>query len=428
MRSSLKSNVCVGLIGLGTVGKGVIKLWPRAHGIILKKIVDNNKNAVKALNNKGDRLLFSTNIRDILNDPDIDIVIEVIGGIGDAYRYIKQAIDKGKNVITANKALLALKGEELEKRAALKGVSLAYEASVCAGVPIIRGIREGLTANKIRSIYGIINGTANFILSAMEEKGISFDCALSRAQEQGFAERNPTFDIDGLDSQHKLAILARLSFKTPVKLSDIYVEGIRRITNNDIIYARELGYSIKLLAIAKEEGKKIEARVHPTLICRGSLLSSVKGIHNACFVEGDACGKMVFYGQGAGGLPTASAILSDVQAIAEKMGGLSLERIRTVPNFFPIKPIDELFTRYYARFSVIDKPGVLGKICDILGKNNISIATIIQKKRSNTRGVPVIMMTHEAREASMRKAVSAIDRLKAVLEKTLFIRVEEFED
>ncbi len=399
-----------GLIGLGTVGKSVVKLWPRADGIILKRIVDKDK-----------KKNVSVRPDDILNDPEIDIVIELIGGLNDAYRYIKSAIEKGKNVVTANKALLALKGEELEKLALAKGVSLGYEASVCAGIPIIRGIREGLAANRIRSIYGIINGTANFILSAMEEEGIGFARALSQAQEQGFAEHNPTLDIDGFDSQHKLAILARLSFKTPVKLSDIYVEGIRRITRRDIIYARELGYSIKLLAIAKAEGKRLDARVHPTLISKDNLLSSVHGIYNACFVEGDACGKMVFYGQGAGGLPTASAILSDVKAIASKKMG-------TVPDFFVIKPIDELFTRYYVRFSAIDKPGVLARICDILGKHSISIVSVIQKERSGTRGVPIVMMTHKARESSMRKAISSIDRLNVVKEKSLFIRVEEVED
>ncbi|MBL7170415.1 MAG: homoserine dehydrogenase [Candidatus Omnitrophica bacterium] len=420
----------VGLIGLGTVGKSVVKLWPRADGIILKRIVDKDKK-------KGDSALFSTKPDDILNDPEIDIVIELIGGINDAYRYIKSAIEKGKNVVTANKALLALKGEELEKLALAKGVSLGYEASVCAGIPIIRGIREGLAANRIRSIYGIINGTANFILSAMEEEGIGFARALSEAQEQGFAESNPTLDIDGLDSQHKLAILARLSFKTSVKLSDIYVEGIRRITHSDITYARELGYSIKLLAIAKAEGKRLDARVHPTLISKDNLLSSVRGIHNACFLEGDACGKMVFYGQGAGGLPTASAILSDVKAIASEKRGLFqmsssgkvLEECLTGGSSrIGIVPIDELFTRYYVRFSAIDKPGVLARICDILGKHNISIVSVIQKERSGTRGVPIVMMTHKARESSMRKAISSIDRLNVVKEKSLFIRVEEVED
>jgi len=414
----------VGLIGLGTVGKSVVKLWPRARGIILKKIVDKDKNRAKAL--KKGETFFSIKAEDILNDPEIDIVIELIGGIKDAYRYIKSAIEKGKNVVTANKALLAVKGEELERLALAKGVSLGYEASVCAGIPIIRAIRQGLVVNRIRSIHGIINGTANFILSAMEEKDIGFACALSQAQEQGFAENNPTLDIDGLDSQHKLAILTRLSFNTSVKLSDIYVEGIRRITSRDIIYARELGYSIKLLAIAKEEGKRLEARVHPTLISKDSLLSSVRGIHNACCVEGDACGKMIFYGQGAGGPPTASAILSDVKAIvSQKMGTVPLG---TVPKFFAIKPIDELFTRYYVRFSAIDKPGVLAKICDILGKHDISIVSVIQKERSSTRGVPIVMMTHKAKESSMRKAISSIDRLNVVKEKSLFIRVEEFKD
>jgi len=434
----------VGLIGLGTVGKSVVKLWPRADGIILKRIVDKDRKmgTVPDLRSLARRIGtvpdFSLRTADILNDPEIDIVIELIGGINDAYRYIKSAIEKGKNVVTANKALLALKGEELEKLALAKGVSLGYEASVCAGIPIIRGIREGLAANRIRSIYGIINGTANFILSAMEEEGIGFASALSEAQEQGFAESNPILDIDGLDSQHKLAILARLSFETSVKLSDIYVEGIRRITRRDITYAKELGYSIKLLAIAKAEGKRLEARVHPTLISKDNLLSSVRGIHNACFLEGDACGKIVFYGQGAGGLPTASAILSDVKAIASEKRGLSQAKIGTgsagaCPFFagarrIGIVPIDELFTRYYVRFSAIDKPRVLARICDILGKHNISIVSVIQKERSGTRGVPVVMMTHKARESSMRKAISSIDRLNVVKEKSLFIRVEEVED
>lgn len=420
----------VGLIGLGTVGKSVVKLWPRSRGIILRKIADKDRNALKAV--PAFRPLFTTRVEEILNDPEIDIVIEVIGGIDDAYRYIRYAIDKGKHVVTANKALLALKGEELEKRARAKGVCLGYEASVCAGIPIIRAIRDGLVANRIMSIYGIINGTANFVLSSMEENGISFEDALSQAQAQGFAERNASLDIDGLDSQHKLAILTRLSFKTSVKLSDIYVEGIRRISIRDIIYASELGYSIKLLAIAKMKGNKLEARVHPTLIPRDNLLSQVKGIHNACFIEGDACGRMVFYGQGAGGVPTASAILSDVIDIASAANvQFPLPVAETMKRQFigvEVRGIDELFTRYYIRFSTEDRPGVLSRISGILGKYNISIASVIQKERSGRRGVPIVMMAHGAKESSMRKAISAIDKLNVVKEKSLFIRVEEFED
>jgi homoserine dehydrogenase len=419
-----KSELCVGLIGLGTVGRSVVKLWPRTHGILLKRVADKNRNAVKGIKLK--KGVFTTRVDEILNDPEINVVIELAGGIVDAYKYIKRAIESGKNVVTANKALLAFKGEELEKLAMARGVYLGYEASVCAGIPIIRAIREGLAANRIRSIYGIINGTANFILSSMEEKGISWARALSEAQVQGFAERDPSLDIHGQDSQHKLAILTRLAFKTSVKLSGIYVEGIRRITSRDIIYAGELGYSIKLLAIAKKKGRGLEARVHPTLIPGDNLLSSVHGVYNACFIDGDACGKMIFYGKGAGGLPTASAILSDVKEIASASSvmGSPVHNAEAIP----IKKIDDLFTRYYIRFSTLDKPGVLARICAILGKYNISIASVIQKERSDTRGVPIIMMTHAAKESGMRKAIASIDRLSAVKEKSLLIRVEELAD
>lgn len=417
-----------GLIGVGTVGRSVVNLWPRTGGIILKKIADKNKNVVKDIRLKGG--IFTTRAEDILNDPEIDIVIELIGGIGKAYDYIRNALERGKNVVTANKALLALKGEELEGIARERGVSLSYEASVCAGVPIIRAIRDGMVVNRIRSIYGIINGTANFVLSSMEEKGISFAQALSQAQARGFAERDASLDIDGFDSQHKLTILVRLAFKTSVRLSDIYVEGIRHITSRDITYASELGYGIKLLAIAKNEGRRIEARVHPTLIPRESLLSSVRGIHNACFVEGDACGKMVFYGQGAGGMPTASAILSDVKEIASAVNIRKyVYQFRHIKSTIqPIENIDNLSTRYYIRFSTLDRPGVLARICAVLGRYGISIASVIQKERSGVRSVPVVMMTHEARERNIRKAISSIDKLDVITEKSLFIRVEDFED
>lgn len=419
--------IYAGLIGLGTVGKSVVKLWPRAKGLVLKKVADKDRNTKRGV--KLEKGVFTARAEDILNDPEIDIVIELIGGVEAAYEYIKKSLERGKNVVTANKALLALRGEELEKIARANGVYLAYEASVCAGIPIIRSIREGLIANKIKSIYGIINGTTNFILSAMEEKGLDFEAALSRAQAQGFAERNAFLDIDGLDSQHKLAILVRLAFKTGVRLADIYVEGIRKITSRDITYASELGYRIKLLAIAKEGEGGLEARVHPTLIPKDNLLSSVRGIHNACFVEGDACGKMVFYGQGAGGFPTASAILSDCLDIARCLREGRKESFSvSVNKKTRLKKIDELLTRYYLRFFVIDKPGVFAQISGILGRCGISIASVIQKERGGSKVVPIVIMTHEAKEFNMRRAMRAINALKVVKPKSFFIRVEEFED
>lgn len=423
----MKKAINAGLIGLGTVGKSVVKLWPRARGLVLKKTADKDRKATRSV--KLARGVFTTRVEDILNDPEIDIVIELIGGVEAAYEYIKKSLARGKSVVTANKALLALKGEELERIARAHGCYLAYEASVCAGIPIIRSIREGLIANKIKSIYGIINGTTNFILSSMEEKGLDFKAALSRAQAQGFAESNASLDIDGFDSQHKLAILVRLAFKTRVELADIYVEGIRKITSRDITYASELGYSIKLLAIAKEEEGGLEARVHPTLIPKDNLLSSVRGIHNACFVEGDACGKMAFYGQGAGGLPTASAVLSDCLDIAGRLKeGRKGFFAAPLDRKTRLKKIDELLTRYYLRFSVVDKPGVLAQISGVLGRCGISIASVIQKERGGTEVVPIVIMTHEAREASLRRAIAAIDQLKVVKAKNFFIRVEEFED
>lgn len=439
MRSeNMRGNCNAGLIGLGTVGKSVVRLWPRMAGVILKRIADIDRDRAKGIKLK--KGVFTTKPEDILNDPKIRIVIELIGGTDHAYRYITTAIDKGKNVVTANKALLALRGEELFERANSKGVSIGYEASVCAGVPIIRAIREGLAVTKIKSIYGIINGTSNFILSSMEEGKISFNRALLQAQKQGFAEADASLDIDGYDSQHKLAILSRLSFRTKLKLSDIYVEGIRRITNYDIIYAKEFGYSIRLLAIAKEENNSLEARVHPTLIPESNILSSVAGIYNACFVEGDACGRMIFYGEGAGGLPTAGAALSDVLEIASNMDNkkplLALPAIADT-RYIPVKNMDEIVSPYYIRFSVEDKPGVLAKISGILARYGISIASVMQKERARTdvqttgmptTGMPVVMMTHDAKESNMARAISSIDRLNVVKEKSLVIRVEEFKD
>ncbi len=424
----------VGLIGFGTVGGGVARalIEKAAHierlvgaKVSLKVICDNNLRKKRAV--KVNRKILTNDINKVIGNPDIDIVVELIGGIHPAKEFVLKAIKSGQHIVTANKALITEHGQEIFDAASKAGVEVFYEASVGGGIPIIKAMREGLVANEIDTILGIVNGTSNYILSCMAEEGLSFSDALDQAKKKGYAERNPALDIEGYDSAHKLAILALLGFGKFVKLDDIYVEGILDISQNDIRYADEFGYAIKLLAIAKRNGKDLEVRVHPTLLSKEHLLANVNGVYNAIYVHGDMVGGTLFYGRGAGQNPAASSVVGDVIDLARN---LRFNTVGRVPIYMKdrsvnrISRMDEIEASYYIRISCIDRPGILGKVAGILGRHKISIASVGQKERKKARIVPVVMMTHEAKEKDMRQAMDEIDRLAAIRRKTVAIRVE----
>jgi len=426
----------IGLVGFGTVGTGVVKLLKGQAPLLqrrlaarlrLKRIADLD--LTKPRDVEVDPKILTTDAREIIEDPAIDIVIELIGGTTAAREVSLAALRSGKHLVTANKALLATHGLELFRAAAEKRVDLGFEASVCGGIPIIRAVREGLVANRIHSIEGIVNGTCNYILTKMTELGAPFAEVLKEAQDQGYAEANPSLDIDGIDAAHKLQILASIAYGGSVDFNAIHVEGIRGIDPDDIQYAKELGYRVKLLAIAKETDGEIEVRVHPTLIPEDHLLASVGGVFNAVYIVGDATGSLMFYGRGAGQLPTASAVVSDVVEIAQNILYQRPSRPSHIPAIagegLKIRPMDEVRTRYYLRVMAVDKPGVLSKVSGILGSHGISIASVIQKGRHARASVPVVMMTHEAVEGAMRRALAEIDALDVVSGRTVCLRVEE---
>ncbi len=428
----------VGLIGFGTVGSGVAgileknsRLIEKRMGakLVLKRIADIDLETDRGVKLKPG--VLTRRAEDVIKDPEIDVVMELVGGIEPARTFILKAIRHRKHIVTANKALLALHGDEIFGEAHRFGVDVNFEASVGGGIPLIRSIKEGLVANRIHSIFGILNGTSNYILSKMTGEGRDFKGVLKEAQEKGYAEADPTYDIEGIDAAHKLAILVRLAFGTSLRFHEIFVGGISEITPLDIQFGREFGYRIKLLAIAKMEKGKIEARVHPTMIPERHLLSTVEGVFNAVYIKGDAVGPVLFYGQGAGQMPTGSAVVSDlvelgrnllVQAKGRRVPSLSYQEFAIGKN--PLKKIEEVVMPYYMRFSALDRPGVLSKISGILGKNDISIVSVIQKGRRIKGSVPVVMMTHEAQEKNVRRALKEIDRLGVILGKTMFIRVE----
>ena len=427
-------NINVGIIGFGTVGSGVVEALNKKRSY-LKRRLGANINIVKICDKdlrkkrfvRVDKRLLTKNVNDILNNPKIDIVVELIGGIHPAHEIISKALDNKKHVVTANKALLAKEKKSLFEKAVRNNVQLRFEASVAGGVPIIKALREGLVANRVNSIYGIINGTCNYILSGMTNCGIDFDSALKDAQKKGYAEKLPEMDISGLDSAHKLAILASLSFGIDVKLSDIHVEGISDITEADIKYAAEWGYLVKLLAIAKVTPKGLEVRVHPTLVPKKHPLASVDKNFNAIFLNTDMLGDSLFYGKGAGSIPTASAVISDIVDISRDIiGGYS----SCVPSIVyddkvkQVKKKDDFSASYYVRFSAIDKPGVLARISKILSEFKISIAFVSQEARREERIVPIVMMTHLAKERDFSRALKAIDRLSFIRRKSVVIRSE----
>ncbi len=429
----------VGLLGFGTVGSGTVKILLENRDIIesrlgasleLKWIAarDLEKDRGVSVHKK----VLTTDANMVVNDPEVDIVVELIGGYEPAKGFILQAIENGKQVVTANKALLAAHGDEIISAALRKGVEIGFEASVGGGIPLIRSIKEGLVANRIQGLFGILNGTSNYILTKMTDEGRAFSEVLKEAQGLGYAEADPTFDVEGIDAAHKLTILLSIAYGVPINFDAVYTEGISRITPLDITFMKEFGYRIKLLAISKDDGEAIEARVHPTLIPEDSLLANVNEAYNALYVKGDAVGSVMFYGPGAGMMPTGSAVVSDLVDIARNLLKRSTGRVPLV-GYQPaamkprrIKSIKELEVGYYFRFSAEDKPGVLSKISGILGKHKISIRSVHQQGRDLVGAVPIVTITHEAKEAAVEKALAEVDRLDVVKDKTMLIRIEDW--
>jgi homoserine dehydrogenase len=428
----------VGLIGLGTVGTGAARILLEKAGRLqalvgaplkLKRIADLDLKRDRGLSLPPD--LLTQDAKAILDDPDISIVIELIGGLEPARTFILQALEKGKHVITANKALLAHNGAEIFGKAEEKGVDIGFEASVCGGIPVILALQQGLVANEIDHFWGIFNGTCNYILTRMSEAGMPYDQALREAQEKGFAEADPSLDVEGLDTVHKLSILMHLAYGAPLDPNAVFVQGITQVSASDIVFAREFGYVIKLLAICRKEGRALEARVHPTMIPKDHILANVGGVNNALFLRGDAVGDILLYGRGAGMMPTGSAVISDLVDLARNIRKGISRRIPFYPSTrdfhaqgLSFKPLSEVVTRYYFRFSALDRPGVLSAISGILGNHQISVAAVIQKGREIEGSVPIVMMTHEARESAVKQAVEEIDHLPVITDRTVIIRVE----
>jgi homoserine dehydrogenase len=425
----------VGIIGFGTVGSGTAEvLLAQAKNlsrktnlfINLKTVADIN---TAALPEKFSGCTLTKNADDIFNDPDIDIVVELIGGIEPAKTFILKAIEAGKHVVSANKALFSTHGRQIFEAATRKGVEVGFEASVGGGIPVIKALKEGLAANTIQSIMGIMNGTANFILSQMTDHGLAFDTVLKEAQAKGYAEADPTYDVDGIDTAHKLVILMVMAYGINIRLEDVSIEGISRIEPIDIEFARQFGYRIKLLAISRNHGDHIEARVHPTMVPEAHLLANINGAMNGINFNGDMVGDVLFYGQGAGKMPTGSAVVADIVDIARNIAFQSLNRVPSLA-YLPgeikdcvITPMEKISGPYYFRISAVDKPGVLATIAGILGKNGISIESVIQKKRQDVGSVPVVIRTHEAQERAVVEAIREIDSLAIVTEKTVTIRI-----
>jgi homoserine dehydrogenase len=428
----------IGLLGCGTVGTGVAKilmekkeLISRRVGaeLVLKRIADIDIETDRGI--RFDPGVLTTDAEAVLSDSEIDIVLEMIGGEGIAKKFMLQAIENGKHVVTANKALLARDGNAIMKAAIKKGVDLAYEASCGGCMPIIKTLRESMVGNRIESMIGILNGTCNYILTKITTDGSTFEEALAEAQTKGYAEADPTLDVEGGDTAHKLAIMTALASGMAINFEDIYVEGISKITPLDIQFAGQFGYRIKLLAIAKDRGAAVESRVHPTMIPVGNLMSNVSGSLNALMITGDAVGELILNGHGAGMMPTASAVISDIVDIARNIlcatnGRIPVlsyqpEHIQTIP----VLPIDEIETHYYFRFSAQDRPGVLSKISGVLGRYGISLKSVHQKGRETEGPVPIVMFTHRAKEADVQEAMAEIARLDIVSDRPMVIRIED---
>ena len=437
MRMTMKT-ISLGLIGFGTIGTGVVKLLQENMALIesrlgarleLKKIADLDITTPRGVS--VDPSILTKDAGEILKDPEIDIVIELMGGYEPARSFIREAVRQKKHVVTANKALLATYGDEIFQAAQEAAVDIRFEASVGGTIPIVKTLKEALAANKILSLMAIMNGTANFILTKMTDEEKPFAQVLKEAQALGYAEADPTFDIEGIDTAHKLAVSLAIAYGKRVKLDTIYCEGISGIGQEDIEFAREFGYRIKLLALAFQRGEQVEARIHPTMVPFDHLLANVNGNFNAFHIIGNSSGSVFLYGQGAGMMPTASAVVGDIMDIAREI-------VKEVSVLVPYRsqmedrmadidlvPFEDIRTNYYFRFMAADQAGVLSKISGILGENNISIASVIQKGRKEEGAVPVVMTTHKAREKDVRIALGKIAELDVVHEKTTVIRIED---
>jgi len=431
--------VNVGLLGIGTVGGGTFEVLARnqeeitrraGRGIVITMVADKDvERARKLVRNTA---VVTADAFEVVSHPDIDIVIELIGGTTIAQQLILKAIENGKHVVTANKALLATRGNEIFAAARQHDVMVAFEAAVAGGIPIIKALREGLTANRIEWIAGIINGTSNFILSEMREKGSGFEAVLKEAQQLGYAETDPTFDIEGIDAAHKLTIIAAISFGIPMRFKDAYIEGIAKLTAADIRYAEELGYRIKLLGITRRTPKGIELRVHPTLIPARRLIANVEGVMNAILVKGDAVGATLYYGAGAGAYPTASSVIADLVDVTRMHTADPEHRVPHLAfqpdqlSNVPILPITEVETSYYLRMRVYDRPGVLADITRVLADSSISIDAMVQKEPSaGEEQVDIIMLTHLTVEQSVNVAIAKIEKLPVVVGRVTRIRMEQ---
>ncbi len=439
--------VNVGIVGYGTVGNGVAKILEKNKELIskkagfelnLKKVYTRNWNKTFAYPLPNEKKAYS--LEELINDKEIDIVVELTGGIDFPLKLFKEAIEKNKHIVTANKALLAEKGKEIFLLAEERGIRIGFEAAVAGGIPIIRALREGLVANKIENIYGILNGTTNYILTSMYRENKSFDEALEEAKKKGYAEADPTLDINGTDAAHKITILASLAYGGFVDFSSVYIEGIEGIERLDTELGKELGYVLKLLAIAKNHNGKVEIRVHPTFLPLNNPLSSVEGVFNAILIEGDNVGETMFYGKGAGSLPTASAVVSDIVDIGKSIAlGIGREIEITSMNWehkdLELTKVEDFYTRYYIRFTVPDITGILAKIAAVFAKYSISIAAVIQKEkvmehyeRRFEKTVPLVILTHTASENSIQKAIREIEQQNITVSKTVIVRVEDPEE
>lgn len=431
-------SVKIGVLGLGTVGSGTVNVLRRnieeitrraGRDIELTRAADRTLDKARSFDTDG--IDITTDAFDIVNDPDIHVVVELIGGTGIARELITQAIENGKHVVTANKALIALHGDELFAKAQEKGVTIAFEAAVAGGIPIIKAMREGLAANNIEWLAGIINGTGNFILTEMRDKGRDFPDVLAEAQALGYAEADPTFDVEGIDAAHKLTIMASIAFGIPLQFDKVFTEGISKVAQKDVKYAAELGYIIKHLGIAKKTEQGVELRVHPTLIPHRRLIANVDGVMNAVVVKGDAVGPTLYYGAGAGSEATASAVVADIIDVVRT---ITTDQQNRVPHLAfqpdtladtPILPISDVVTSYYLRIHTDDEPGVLADITRILSEQKISIEAILQKEPADKDGVlPVIMLTQAVIEKNMNSAIQQIEDLPTVKKRVMRIRME----
>ena len=430
-----KSSVGIGLLGMGVVGGGVAEYLSSKHsevedltGCSVSLVAALVRDPGKDRPYKPSPDLITTDAQSVIENPNVDIVVEVMGGQDPALEYILKSISLGKHVVTANKEVMARHGPDILTKAQSNGVQVLFEASVAGGTPIIAPLVRDLVANEVLAIRGIINGTTNYILTRMAHEGVDFDDALSEAQELGYAEADPTNDVEGIDAAYKLAILSTLAFRTRVKDTDVHNEGIGRLTARDFLYAKELGYAIKLLAIASKQGGAIQARVHPAFVPSDVMMAHVDGVLNAVEIDTDLAGQVLIHGRGAGSLPTTSAVIADIVNIARNVkGNVTPPALTEIANDLRILPMSNLETKYYMRLNVADRPGVFAQIAKALGDLQISIASVIQKQADDVaQRAEIVLMTHRANEASMQNALRVLDDLEVVQEVGTIVRVEEW--